>query len=144
MAPEAAAADVNGRFTEAELRVAGERLGRDLPPGAVVWLEGELGAGKTTLAQAMARGRGVHSGATSPTYDLVHHYAGDRGPVYHVDCYRLRQPEEAGDLDWATISAGDLLLIEWPERAGEWAVPPTVRVSLAHGEDDAVRLVVTR
>ncbi len=135
---------MNGRFTEAELRVAGEQLGRDLPPGAVIWLEGELGAGKTTLAQAVARGRGVGPGATSPTYDLVHHYEGARGPVYHVDCYRLRQPEEASDLDWATISAGDLLLIEWPERAGEWAVAPTLRVSLAHGEDDAVRVVATR
>lgn len=135
---------MNGRFTEAELRAAGEQLGRGLPPGAVVWLAGELGAGKTTLAQAIARGRGVRSGATSPTYDLVHHYEGGQGPVYHLDCYRLRQPEEAADLDWATISAGDLLLIEWPERAGEWAVAPTVRVSLAHGEDDAVRLVATR
>lgn len=135
---------MNGRFTEAELRAAGERLGRGLSPGAVIWLEGELGAGKTTLAQAIARGRGVRTDATSPTYGLVHRYQGDQGPVYHVDCYRLRRPEEAGDLDWATIAAGDLLLIEWPERAGEWAVAPTVRVNLAHGEDDAVRLVATR
>lgn len=135
---------MNGRLTEAELRVAGEQLGRGLPHGAVVWLEGELGAGKTTLAQAIARGRGVRAGATSPTYSLVHHYEGERGPVYHVDCYRLRNPEEAGDLDWATMVAGNLLLIEWPERAGEWAVPPTVRVHLSHGEDDALRLVATR
>lgn len=144
MAPEAAAADVNGHFTEDELRVVGEELGRSLPPGAVVWLEGELGAGKTTLAQAMARGRGVRTPATSPTYDIVHHYEGARGAVYHVDCYRLRQAGEAGDLDWATISAGDLLLIEWPERAGEWALAPTVRISLKHGEDETVRLVATR
>lgn len=135
---------MNGRFTEAQLRASGEELGRDLTPGAVIWLEGELGAGKTTLAQAIARGRGVTAGATSPTYGLVHRYAGALGPVYHVDCYRLRHPEEAAELDWATIAAGDLLLIEWPDRAGEWATRPTMRLGLEHTADEAERVVTTR
>lgn len=126
----------------ATLEAAGARLGRDMPPHSVVWLEGPLGAGKTTLARSIARARGVREPATSPTFGLVHHYTGARGPVYHVDCYRLRHADEAADLDWEALLAADLLLIEWPERAGAWAPPPTVRVRLDHAGDDRRTLVV--
>jgi tRNA threonylcarbamoyladenosine biosynthesis protein TsaE len=114
----------------------GDQLGRELPNRAVVWLDGPLGAGKTTLARAIVRGRGVRAEATSPTFGLVHHYDGPRGPIYHVDCYRLRDPEEAADFDWESLMAADLLLIEWPERAGPWAPPPTTHVRLGHAGDD--------
>jgi tRNA threonylcarbamoyladenosine biosynthesis protein TsaE len=118
---------------EAGLRAAGESLGRTLPSGAIVALEGELGAGKTTFAQAIARGLGVEERATSPTYGLVHRYAGRRGAVFHLDCYRLRQAEEAADLDWESLlTDGDVLLIEWPERAGAWLPRPTHRYRLHH------------
>jgi tRNA threonylcarbamoyladenosine biosynthesis protein TsaE len=109
----------------------------------VVWLTGPLGAGKTTLARALVRGRGVRDEATSPTYALVHHYEGPRGAVYHLDCYRLRTGDDAADLDWATLAAGDLLLIEWPERAGPWAPAATHRVMLEHAGDDSRRLAVS-
>ena len=118
-----------------------EDLGRSLGPGEVVWLVGELGAGKTTFVQALTRGLGVSSPATSPSYALVHHYAGPRGPVYHVDCFRLRTPDEAHDLDWETLQSGDALLIEWPERAADWAPRPTRQVFLTHTPDPAVRRV---
>ncbi len=119
----------------------GEDLGRCLAPGEVVWLEGELGAGKTTFVQAVARGLGVTEAATSPSYALVHHYDGRRGAVYHVDCFRLRTADQAYDLDWETLLSGDALLVEWPERAAGWAPPPTRRVRLGHTEDPALRLV---
>ncbi len=119
--------------TEPELIAEGESLGRRLPPGAVLTLEGELGAGKTTFARAVVRGLGATELATSPTYALVHRYAGRRGPVFHLDCYRLRAPEEAMDLDWESLVAeGDALIIEWPERAGPWLPPPSHRVRLHH------------
>ncbi len=123
-------------LSEAALLEEGARLGRELPTGSVVWLVGGLGAGKTTLVRAIARGRGVHGSANSPTYALVHHYEGPSGDVYHVDCYRLRDPEEAIDLDWATLVAADLLLIEWPERAGAWAPAPTHTISLTAVDAD--------
>ncbi len=127
-------------LTEPELRAEGEALGRSLPPGAVVALEGELGAGKTTLAQAIARGLGVREPATSPTYALVHRYQGRRGPVYHVDCFRLRTADEAADLDWETlVREGDVVLVEWPERAGPWLPPPTLRLRLSHLAADPER-----
>jgi tRNA threonylcarbamoyladenosine biosynthesis protein TsaE len=124
---------------QAGLEAVAHQLGGTLSRGAVIWLEGELGAGKTTFARALAASLGAQVQATSPTYDLVHAYPGSRGPVYHVDCYRLRHPEEAHDLDWAGMAGGVALLIEWPERAGAWAPPPTCTVRLAHGADPLLR-----
>lgn len=127
-------------MTEAELRAKGESIGQKLPPGSVVFFVGELGAGKTTLVQAVSRGLGVTGRATSPTYSLVHRYQGARGPVYHLDCYRLRTPEEAADLDWETLlKEGDAVLIEWPERAGAYAPKPTMTCSLSPVESDPLR-----
>jgi tRNA threonylcarbamoyladenosine biosynthesis protein TsaE len=128
-------------FTESELRTRGEEIGRNLPPGSVVVFEGELGAGKTTLIQAVAHGLGVAANATSPTYALVHRYQGSRGPVFHLDCYRLRAPDEAADLDWETLLRdGDAILIEWPEKAGSYLPPATMRCRLSYlNGDDSLR-----
>jgi tRNA threonylcarbamoyladenosine biosynthesis protein TsaE len=127
-------------LTEAEMIAEGESLGLTLAPGSIVALEGELGAGKTTFAQAVARGLGVLAPGSSPTYGLVHRYQGRRGPVFHLDCYRLKRPEEAADLDWETLLAeGDAILIEWPERAGPWLPSPTRRIRFLHLPDDSVR-----
>ena len=124
---------MSDNFAEPELRRKGEELGRTLPPGSVVLLEGDLGSGKTTLIQALAHGLGVAANATSPTYALVHRYQGRRGPVYHLDCYRLRHPDEAADLDWETLLAeGDAVLIEWPEKAGDYVPSATLRLRLSH------------
>jgi len=87
-------------LTLAELEAEGEALRRRLRPGEVRSFEGDLGAGKTTFIQAVTRGLGVSRPATSPTYALVHRYQGARGPVFHLDCFRLRSPEEAANLDW--------------------------------------------
>jgi tRNA threonylcarbamoyladenosine biosynthesis protein TsaE len=123
-------------LTEAELVATGEELGRGLEPGALLTLEGELGVGKTTFAQAVSRGLGVREPATSPTYALVRRYAGRRGPVFHLDCYRLRTPDEAADLDWeGLLSEGDAVIVEWPERAGAWLPPPSHRFRLTHLPD---------
>lgn len=126
---------------EPALRALAFELGAGLAPREVVWLEGELGSGKTTFVQALVRGLGVTVTATSPTYALVHHYEGRDGPVFHVDCYRLARPEEARDLDWETLQQGAALLIEWPERAGSWTPRATRRVALAHTPNPAVRRV---
>ena len=128
--------------TQAELEAEGVMLGRSLPPGALLTFEGDLGAGKTTFIKAIARGLGVARAATSPTYALVHRYPARRGPVFHLDCFRLRSPEEAADLDWeGLLRDGDVILIEWPERAGEWLPPPTLRFRLRHLTDPDRRAV---
>jgi tRNA threonylcarbamoyladenosine biosynthesis protein TsaE len=123
-------------LTQMELDAKGEALGRTLQPGELITFEGELGAGKTTFIKAVARGLGVTAPATSPTYALVHRYQGARGAVFHLDCFRLRTPEEAADLDWeGLITEGDAILIEWPERAGAWVPTPTRRFRLLHLPD---------
>ncbi len=127
-------------LSEPQLVAEGEALGQRLAPKSILALEGELGAGKTTFAQAVARGLGVLALASSPTYGLVHRYAGRRGPVFHLDCYRLKRPDEAADLDWETLlSEGDAVLVEWPERAGPWLPQPTHRIRFHHLPDGARR-----
>ena len=127
-------------LTQTELEAEGEAIGRLLPPGAVVTFEGDLGAGKTTLVQAIARGLGVREPATSPTYALVHHYHGRRGAVYHLDCFRLRSPDEAADLDWERLlNDGDAVLIEWPEQVRLWLPSATRGYRLHYVEDPGRR-----
>jgi tRNA threonylcarbamoyladenosine biosynthesis protein TsaE len=110
----------------------GARLWREVRPGGVVWLSGDLGAGKTTLVQAVAAAAGAEA-ARSPTFALVHEYRSPAGPLVHVDCYRLRRPEEARDLDLTALASdARLMLIEWPERAGAFAPPPDRHVRLSH------------
>src|SRR5258708_8006241 len=82
------------RLSASELSRFGEDLGRQLRAPAVVGLSGELGTGKTTLVQAICRGLGAQARATSPPYALVHHYHARPTALYHVDCYRLRHPDE--------------------------------------------------
>jgi len=131
------------RLREDELRRFGEELGRGLGAPAVIGLSGDLGSGKTTLVQAVCRGLGALALATSPTYALVHHYAAADGrPVYHVDCYRLRAPDEARDLGFDDMTREQaIVLIEWPERAGAWAPPLDRHLRLAHDPDPAFRIV---
>ncbi len=127
-------------LTQAELEAAGEALGRQLEPGELVTFEGELGVGKTTFIKAVARGLGVAGPATSPTYALVHRYRGRRGPVFHLDCFRLRSPDEAADLDWeGLMQEGDAILVEWPERAGGWIPAASRRFRLYHVADPQLR-----
>ncbi|MBW8773054.1 MAG: tRNA (adenosine(37)-N6)-threonylcarbamoyltransferase complex ATPase subunit type 1 TsaE, partial [Gemmatimonadetes bacterium] len=75
----------------------------------------------------------------------VHRYAGRRGPVFHLDCYRLRSPDEAADLDWEEIQReGDATLIEWPEKAGAYVPAPTMRIDLAYAPDPDRRSLEVR
>ena len=130
------------RLSASELNRFGEDLGRQLRSPAVVGLSGELGTGKTTLVQAICRGLGAKARATSPTYALVHHYVAGPTPVYHVDCYRLRRPDEARDLGFDDmIRERAIILIEWPERAGAWAPALTRHVRLAYDTDPQLRVV---
>jgi tRNA threonylcarbamoyladenosine biosynthesis protein TsaE len=130
------------RLSATELNRFGEQLGTQLTAPAVIGLSGELGTGKTTLVQAICRGLGATGRATSPTYALVHHYATEQTPVYHVDCYRLRHPDEARDLGFDDmVRERAIILIEWPERAGAWAPPLDRHFQLSYDGDDSRRVV---
>lgn len=106
----------------------GEQLGASLEAPVVLTLAGDLGAGKTTLVQAICRGYGVHEPVTSPTFALVHQYRAARSPVYHLDLYRLKGPHDLANLGWDDIlSDRAVVLIEWPDRA-DGVLPSDVQV----------------
>ena len=93
-------------------------------------LEGELGAGKSTLARAMIAALGHDGPIPSPTYTLIEPYDLERGVVYHVDLYRVSEPEELRYLGWAELDDG-LRVVEWPDRAPELAARADIRVELS-------------
>jgi tRNA threonylcarbamoyladenosine biosynthesis protein TsaE len=126
--------------TEAELTEWGERFGRVATAPLVVTIAGELGAGKTTLVQAVCRGYGVTEHVTSPTFALVHRYAAPRSPVFHLDLYRLRDPGELTNIGWdELLSEEALVLIEWPERAGDRIPRIHIPITLQHLPADPTR-----
>jgi len=105
-----------------ETRRLGERLGALLHEGDVVLLSGELGAGKTVFVQGIARGLGFEGSVSSKSFVLLGEYAG-RLTLYHADLYRLEAPEEVAELALEEISADGVLVVEWPERAGDEVLP---------------------
>ena len=103
-----------------QTRRIGMRLGEMLEPGDVVGLEGNLGAGKTTLVQGIASGWGSYDSVSSPTYVLVNVYRRlDRKQLFHLDAFRLTSPEEAIDLDIDAMLGQGPLLVEWADRIEE-------------------------
>jgi tRNA threonylcarbamoyladenosine biosynthesis protein TsaE len=134
---------VSREVSREQVAAEGARLWRAVPRGGVVWLSGELGSGKTTLVQAVAAAAGA-APARSPTFALVHEYPSPEGTLVHVDCYRLRHPDEALDLDLVALArASRLTLIEWPERAGVHAPAPDVHLRFSHAGLPDRRLVET-
>ena len=110
----------------AETRALGEKLARQLRPGDVVLLEGELGAGKSELARGIARGLGVTETVTSPSFTILNVYESGRYPLYHFDWYRLESEEELYELGMDEYLGGDgIALVEWPGRCPE-AIRKTV------------------
>jgi len=100
-----------------QTRRIGMRLGELLQPGDVVALEGNLGAGKTTLAQGIASGWGSYDSVTSPTFVLVNVYRRlDQNQLFHLDAYRLSGSAEAIDLDIDAMLLQGPLLVEWADR----------------------------
>jgi tRNA threonylcarbamoyladenosine biosynthesis protein TsaE len=118
--------------SEAATAALGAAIGERLEAGAVVAIDGELGAGKTTLVHGLARGLGVDAGVASPSYTLMHTYTG-RVPVYHYDAWmqgRERAFLEGGGAEW--LEGGGVALVEWAERVADWLPEPRLHVQLAH------------
>jgi tRNA threonylcarbamoyladenosine biosynthesis protein TsaE len=94
-----------------------EALGEELRPGDLVLLEGDLGVGKTTFVQGLARGMGLASAVKSPTYTLVHEYRGIGRPgLGHVDLYRLPEGKDLSDLGLDDLLARGPVAVEWGAR----------------------------
>jgi len=100
-----------------ETQQIAENLASDLKPGACLVLIGNLGAGKTTFVQGLARGLGVSDSVVSPTFTLLREYAG-RVPLYHVDAYRIKHIDELREIGLEDyMMAEGIVAIEWGEKA---------------------------
>src|SRR2546423_1278035 len=130
-------------LTERELKNWGEELGRASSAPLLITLTGELGVGKTTLAQAICRGYGVADEITSPTYALIHEYRSPKSPVFHIDLYRLDLPDQLTNLGWDEIvSSRALVLVEWPERAGARLPEDPLPIDLDYVPEDPTRRIL--
>ncbi|MHB0963489.1 MAG: tRNA (adenosine(37)-N6)-threonylcarbamoyltransferase complex ATPase subunit type 1 TsaE [Gemmatimonadaceae bacterium] len=108
-------------------------------------LAGDLGTGKTTLTRAIGHGFGVLEPVTSPTFALVHEYRAEgHEHLLHLDLYRIKGPHELANIGWETLlTERALLIIEWPDRAGDLIPPDALAITLAHVEADDSRRQVT-
>jgi len=111
----------------------GLRLAAQLRPPCVIYLEGDLGTGKTTLVRGILRGLGHQGSVRSPTYTLIEPYEVTGSCLYHLDLYRLSDP---GELEYLGVrdllGECSLLLVEWPERGGGRLPPPDLRIRIEH------------
>ncbi len=125
-------------YTLAEAERIGAAIGAALMPGDVVLLSGDLGAGKTTLARAMLKARGLAGEAPSPTFAIVQPYAPPEVdlPIAHVDLYRIEEEGELIELGLDDYLYDGVLVIEWPERLGSQGWPEALLITIS-GSGDA-------
>ncbi len=111
----------------------GERLAQLIAPPLLITLEGDLGAGKTTLVRGILRGLGHQGRVVSPTYTLVETYHPADFPVHHLDLYRLGDAEELEYLGLDDLCDGSgVLLVEWPDRGSGVLPDPDLRIRIGH------------
>ena len=119
----------------------GKRIADGLKPGDVIGLTGPLGAGKTTLAQAIARGLGVSERMSSPTFTIVQEYESGRLPLYHFDVYRVSDEDELFEIGFEEyLHSGGVCLIEWADLIEDILPEETVWVRLEYGEHEDERI----
>ena len=116
-----------------QTRRIGARLGASLQAGDVICLQGDLGAGKTTFVQGVARGWGSLDSVSSPTFIIVNEYRrDDQNKLFHMDAYRLDSAPEAEQLDLDAMLADGALLLEWPDRINSLIPVDNLWISLEH------------
>jgi tRNA threonylcarbamoyladenosine biosynthesis protein TsaE len=114
----------------------GKQLATILKPGDAVALIGDLGSGKTTLAQGIASGWGYSGEVTSPTFSVVNEYASPKGPIYHMDMYRLTRKECAVFPLEEYFDQNALCLMEWADRVQSRWPRETIEIRLKSSGDD--------
>jgi tRNA threonylcarbamoyladenosine biosynthesis protein TsaE len=123
-----------------ETRALAAEFARTLPPDATLALHGNLGVGKTTFVQGLARGLGIADAVTSPTFNI---FTLHRGPInlLHLDAYRLENARQVEDLLLADFMISPwCLAVEWPEKIADWLPPDTMHLELAIAPDERHRL----
>ena len=128
----------------AETKALGQKIGRQLEPGVVVALTGELGSGKTVLVQGLAAGLDVPADyyITSPTFTLINEYPG-RFPFYHVDLYRIEKQSDLDDIGLLEILGGNgIAAIEWADRLDQKIPAAHLDIRLEIIDDDTRKFFI--
>ena len=124
-------------------RAVGERIGALLASGDLVLLGGDLGAGKTTLIQGLARALGVQGPVTSPTFTLLHTYDGTALRLLHADVYRLERLQDVVDLGLPELlEERTAAVVEWGQPAAPVLLPDHLDVRISFGSGDDERIIV--
>ena len=129
-----------------ETMLFGREIAVHLQPPCLVLLEGDLGAGKTTLVKGIVAGLGAASEdeVTSPSFTLVHEY-GSAGRVFHADLYRIEGARELATLGLDDLSGqAATVLIEWGEKLGDNIPKPCVKIRMEHYGSDSRRILIER
>ena len=133
--------------SDGETEALGRELAKELTAADVVYLIGDLGAGKTTLARGLAAGLGaVAREVASPTFAILHEYAAQGGAIVlrHLDLYRLAdRPEDLEVLGLPDAIAGAPIAVEWPGRAIRAALPPTCEIAIVTQADGSRRFEIS-
>jgi tRNA threonylcarbamoyladenosine biosynthesis protein TsaE len=117
--------------TEAEMLALGKTLAPSLQPGQLIFLQGDLGAGKTTLVRGILQGLGYQGVIKSPTFTLVESYELPTLNIYHFDLYRLTSAEELAQIGFRDYLSSDAVcLIEWPKKAAGYLPTSTTTINI--------------
>lgn len=128
--------------SEKETEAAGAELAKNLAPGSVVAMYGDLGAGKTAFVRGMSRGLGIDFPVSSPTFTVVNEYPG-KTPLFHFDMYRLGSADELFDIGWDDyLRRGGICAVEWSENVEEAFEPGTVKVTITKLSDTEREILV--
>jgi len=121
--------------SERDISVFANKISSDLPVPLVIWLEGDLGAGKTTFARELIHALGYQGRVKSPTYGLLEQYQVHPLQVIHMDLYRIADP---GELEFLALEdlmdEHTILLVEWPDKGGEWLPGPDFRFEFHYAQ----------
>lgn len=127
----------------AEMQALGSELARGLAPDTTLALHGNLGVGKTTFVQGLARGFEITAPVTSPTFNIYHTYRGPRRTLIHLDAYRLETAQQVEDLLLEDFLVSPwCLAIEWPEKIPGWIPADALHLELGIGSDETHRIAL--
>lgn len=133
--------------SEADTERLAAEIAKDLRPGTVLLLRGNLGSGKTVFARALIRTLSADPDleVPSPTFTLAQTYDTPAGPLWHFDLYRLKDPEEVYEIGWEVALEEGIVIVEWPERLGTLIPRAHTNISITSGPDPGTRNIeITR
>lgn len=117
--------------TREETLALGVKIGEQALPGTIICVDGDLGAGKTVLAQGIAKGLGISEQVVSPTFTILQEYRDGRIPFYHFDVYRIEDPDEMYEVGFEDYFYGDgICMIEWAELVRELLPEDHVQITI--------------